>query len=131
VIVNSSAVVAIIKNEPEADALRECLENSHLRPKISAANWYEASIVIDGTRDDRLIDAFEAQIARMKLEIIPFSEKHALIARRAYQRFGKGSKHPAQLNFGDCFAYALASESGEPLLFKGNDFAQTDVEAAL
>jgi len=129
VIVDSSAVVAIIKDEPDAARIREALERAEACPKMSTANWLEAAIVIDSTRNDALIEAFGLQMARLKLDLVPVSERHAQIARDAYRRFGKGSKHPAQLNFGDCFAYALAFESGEPLLFKGGDFTHTDIEA--
>lgn len=98
---------------------------------MSAANLLEAAIVMDGPRDAVASQKFDEFIEAAGILIEPVTAAQAHIARTAYRRFGRGSGHPARLNFGDCFAYALAIESGEPLLFKGQDFARTDVVSAL
>lgn len=129
-ILDSSVVVAIVKNEPEAPALEKAMQNSDSALRISAANYFEAAIVADGMRNAELSLRFDRIIERANLEIVAVTPEHALIARDAYRAYGKGSGHKAQLNFGDCFAYALAAQTGEPLLFKGNDFSETDIAAA-
>ncbi len=91
--------------------------------KVSAANYLEAGIVIDRERNPALSAKLDAVIAELGIEIAPVTSEQARIARQAYRDFGKGSGHPARLNFGDCFAYALAMERGEALLSKGDDFA--------
>jgi ribonuclease VapC len=123
VIVDSSALVAIIKVEPEALAFAECMGAAD-KISMSAAAYLETGIVVDGERDPILSAQMDELIAELEIEIAPVTASQAKIARQAYRDFGKGSGHPARLNFGDCFAYALAAESGEPLLFKGNDFAE-------
>lgn len=97
---------------------------------MSVANWFEASIVVDNADDPAAAGSYDALIAELGIEITPVSPEIAAAARVAHRRFGRG-RHPAKLNFGDCFAYALASVTGEPLLFKGNDFSQTDITPAL
>jgi ribonuclease VapC len=129
VIVDSSALIAILRNEPEAQACASAIEAAHRR--ISAANFVEAAMVIDGSRDPIASRRLDDLISEAQLVIEPVTETQARIAREAYRDFGRGSGHPARLNFGDCFAYALARSTGEPLLFKGNDFAQTDVAPAI
>ena len=124
-IVDTSALIAILRQEPEAERLARAMANDPVR-LISAANWLEAGLVIfvrvgkEGTRDLDLL------IAKYHLEAAPVTAKQAAIARRAFMQYGKGI-HPASLNFGDCFSYALAKDTGEPLLFKGSDFGRTDV----
>jgi ribonuclease VapC len=126
VIVDSSALVAILQLEPEAERLARALARDSIR-LISAANWLEASIVVflrvggEGLRDLDLLTA------KYRVETVQVTPGQAEIARRAFLQFGKGI-HPARLNFGDCFAYALSKETGEPLLFKGEDFGKTDIE---
>lgn len=125
-IVDTSALVAILRDEPEAADLALAIAEAHTR-RISAANFLEACIVIDGSRDaiaSRRLDEF-VRLANLIIE--PVSEAQARIAREAYRDFGKGSGHPAQLNFGDCFAYALTKATGERLLYKGQDFVHTDI----
>lgn len=127
-VLDPSALIAYLNGEPEAERLEEAmLRADSLR--LSAASLVEAGIVADrmrsgdgGVRLDRLL-------ARLRVEIVPLTEDQAHTAREAYHRFGKG-RHPAGLNFGDCFAYALARELAEPLLFTGGDFSQTDVAVA-
>lgn len=129
-IVDSSALIAIILLEPEAEAFAAALVASP-RNRISAANYLEAAIVADGrVQLGSRIEAYDELIAAARLEIEDVTAQRATQARAAYRSFGKGY-HKARLNFGDCFAYALAKETGEPLLYKGNDFAQTDVISAV
>jgi ribonuclease VapC len=127
-IVDSSALIAILLKEPEAHRMDEALVDSG-ECRISAGNYLESSMVIlarrgpDGARDLELL------IGRLKIEIVAFTEAQARLALHAFERFGKG-RDPACLNFGDCMAYALAKEKGEELLSKGTDFAQTDIAVA-
>jgi ribonuclease VapC len=129
-IIDTSALVAILRDEPEAMAYARAIENTTSR-RVSAASFVEAAIVIDGSRDPVASRKFDQLFKEAKLVIEPVTEPQARIAREAHRDFGKGSGHPAQLNFGDCFAYALAKVTGEPLLYKGDDFAHTDVVPAL
>lgn len=129
-IVDSSALLAILRAEPEAQACASTIAAAPVR-RISAANYVETAIVIDASRDPIASRRFDDLVRDAGLSIQPVSEQQAYIAREAYRDFGKDSGHPAQLNFGDCFAYALAKTTGEPLLFKGRDFARTDVTPAL
>jgi ribonuclease VapC len=94
---------------------------------VSTANFVETALVIDGSRDPIASRRFDELVKEARIVIEPVTEAHARIAREAYRDFGKGSGHPAKLNFGDCFAYALAKTTGEPLLFKGDDFIYTDI----
>jgi len=130
VIIDSSVLVAILR--PEADSgtyLRAINRAATLR--LSAANFLETAIVIDGNRDPVMSQRFDELLDDIAAIIEPVTEEQARIARQAYRDFGRGSGHPAGLNFGDCFAYALAKTTGEPLLYKGNDFSHTDVASAL
>jgi ribonuclease VapC len=129
-ILDTSAVIAILRNEPEAPALAKTVEEAVHR-RISAVNYVEAAAVIDGSRDPIASRRFDDLLREAQVAIEPVTETQARIARQAYSDFGKGSGHPAQLNFGDCFAYALAKAKREPLLFKGDDFPHTDVTCAL
>lgn len=129
-ILDTSAVVAILRNEPEAAAIAQAIEQAAHR-RISAVNFVEAAAVIDGSRDPIASRRFDDLLREAEVTIEPVSENQARIARAAYRDFGKGSGHPAKLNFGDCFAYALAKAKKEPLLFKGNDFRHTDVTFAI
>jgi len=129
VIIDTSALVAIFRSESDASRFADAIEQAKTR-RISAATYVELGAVIDGARDavaSRRVDEF-VEAARITVE--PVTEAQARIAREAYRDFGRGSGHAAALNFGDCFAYALAKTTGEPLLFKGDDFSKTDVAAA-
>lgn len=128
-ILDTSAIVAILRKEPEAATLLTKVVQAPVS-RISAATYLEAGIVIDSDSNPVLSRRLDDLIKEAPLSILPFTEAQAKLARAAYQDYGKGSGHPARLNFGDCFAYALAKDLGEPLLFKGDDFARTDVEAA-
>jgi ribonuclease VapC len=130
VIVDTSVLIAILRYEPDAHIFAEAIESAHVC-RISAATFVEAASVVDANRNPILSRQFDELLDRVKLVIEPVTEEQARIAREAYRDFGKGSGHPARLNFGDCFAYALAKSTGEPLLFKGSDFAQTDIASAL
>ncbi|MGA9353083.1 MAG: type II toxin-antitoxin system VapC family toxin [Terriglobales bacterium] len=125
-IIDTSAVIAILNDEPEAAAFAEAIERA-LDRRISAVNYVEAAAVIDTDRDPIATRRFDELLREADVVIEGVSENQARIARAAYRDFGRGSGHPARLNFGDCFAYALAKAKGEPLLFKGDDFARTDV----
>ena len=103
--------------------------NSVIR-RVSAANFVEAAVIIEASRDPVASRRFDDLIKEAHIIIEPVTEPQARIARDAYRDFGKGSSHPAKLNFGDCFAYALAKSTGEPLLFKGDEFAHTDIRPA-
>ena len=127
-IVDSSAVLAVLLHETDARRYAEMVLTA-VPCRMSIANALEASIVVEsrgGAEACRELDEF---LERAEVELAPVTAEHLTAARRAWRRFGKGN-HPAGLNFGDCFAYALASVTGEPLLFKGEDFARTDIEAA-
>jgi ribonuclease VapC len=131
-IVDTSALVAILRDEPEAEDFSIALAAA-TTVRLSAANYLETGIVIDSRRDEIASNNVDALIREAAIEITAVTATQARIARQAYRDFGKGSGHPAQLNFGDCFAYALASEAREPLLFKsfsGDDFGHTDLEPA-
>ena len=129
-IIDTSALIAILRAEPEAAACAKAIEDAeHCR--ISAANFLEAAVVMDSARDPVVSRRFDELVAAASIHIEPVTESQARIARAANRDFGKGSGHPAGLNFGDCFAYALAAELDEPLLFKGTDFAHTDLTAAI
>jgi ribonuclease VapC len=130
VILDTSALVAILRAEPEAVAFAEAIEPAGVR-RLSAASYVELGAVIDRAGDAIASRRVDELIATAGIEIEAVTEDHARIAREAFRDFGKGSGHPARLNFGDCFSYALAKTTGEPLLFKGDDFQHTDIESVL
>jgi ribonuclease VapC len=128
-ILDTSAIVAIFQNEPEAESFAHRIHNAD-RCAISAANYVELAIVValqGGADAGRHLDTF---FRRARIVMEPVTVEQAHLARAAFLDCGKG-RHPAGLNFGDCFAYALARVSGEPLLFKGQDLASTDVLTAV
>jgi ribonuclease VapC len=129
-ILDASAVIAILRDEPEAARFARAIQDAGYR-RISAVNYVEAAAVIDGSRDPVASRQFDDLLREARVTIEPVTQVQAKIARDAYRDFGKGSGHPARLNFGDCFAYALARAMGEPLLFKGGDFPHTDIASAL
>ena len=128
-IVDSSALVAVLKEEPGAETFKAALLASP-SINISAATYFEACIVVDGYRNPLLRARFDVMLEAMNISIEPFTADQARIARQAYRDYGRGSGHPANFNFGDCFAYALARVKREPLLYKGDDFVHTDVRSA-
>lgn len=129
-IIDSSALIAILRAEPEAGEMARAIERAQIR-RISAANWLETAVVIDASRDPVASRRFDELVQTAELHVEPVTGDQARIARDAYRDFGKGSGHKAGLNFGDCFAYALAKSTGEDLLFKGNHFGYTDITPAL
>ena len=127
-ILDSSAIIAILRSEPEAPEFARAIIYAEAR-RVSAVSYVEAAVVVDSGNNavaSRRFDEF-FRVSRIAVEAV--TPQQAEIARQAYRDFGKG-RHLAGLNFGDCFAYALAKEMDEPLLFKGNDFRLTDVESA-
>lgn len=128
--VDSSALVAILRQEPEGAAFSEVIAKAD-RCRISAVSWVETAVVMGGDRDPLTSRDVDELMADAGIEIMPVTVEQAQMARAAYRDFGKGSGHPARLNFGDCFAYALAQWLREPLLYKGEDFGHTDVRPAL
>ncbi len=129
-IVDSSVIVAIVNAEEDASELSDAL-SAAVSPKLSAANYLEIGITVDRKKRpdaSRLVDTL---ISHYGVTIVPVTEKLAREARAAFNRYGKGMGHKAQLNIGDCFVYALAKETNEPLLFKGGDFTHTDVIPAI
>ena len=128
-IVDTSAALAIVQGEPGFEVFASAISASET-PRISAASFLEASIVAETRAGDRGLRQFDHFMRESGLAVEAVTHEHALIAREGFSNYGKG-RHPAGLNFGDCFAYALAKSTGEPLLFKGEDFRQTDVVPAL
>ena len=129
-IVDSSALVAILKREPERAAFSGLLETVR-DVKISAATYFETCIVIDSIKEPDVSRMLDDLIEVSRIAIEPVTAEQARIARQAYRDYGKGSGHPANLNFGDCFSYALARDKREPILFKGDDFNHTDLRPAI
>jgi ribonuclease VapC len=129
-IVDSSALIAILTGGPDAEELNEVLSGA-ARPMLSAANYLEAAIVLDRHRSPGPGERLDRYLAAATIEIAEVTESQVRIARSAHRNFGRGSGHPAALNLGDCFAYALAVERDQPLLYKGDDFSHTDIRSAL
>ena len=124
-VIDTSALVAILQNEPERHVFNEAIEAASSR-RMSVANFVEISLVIEsrqGAEGLREVDFF---LDRAGIHLVAVDAEQGKVARRAFSQFGKG-RHPAGLNYGDCFAYALAKVLAEPLLFKGNDFSKTDI----
>ena len=128
-ILDTSALVAILRGEQDGPELLRAIDSAPI-VRISVATYLETGIVMDASRDPVLSRKLDDLLLEAAVQFEPVTEEQARIARWAYRDFGKGSGHPAKLNFGDCFAYALAKTSGEPLLFKGDDFHHTDVRVA-
>lgn len=129
-IVDTSALIAIIKLEPEAADIAAALSRAD-SVRISAASYVEAGIIADRMSDPAIARKLDDLLRIHDVEIVEVTASQANRARQAYRDYGKGGGHPAQLNFGDCFSYALAVERHEPLLFKGDDFGHTDLTSAL
>ena len=127
-ILDTSAVLAILFGEEEADQFDVAIASAERR-RMSAGNLLETAIVLEGRRGAAAEHELDSYLRVAEIDVVPVTVAHAQAARRAWRRFGKGN-HPAGLNYGDCFAYALAEALGEPLLFKGGDFALTEIEAA-
>ena len=128
-IVDTSAIIAILRDEPEAESFARIIERARFR-RVSAANYLEAALVIDASRSPIASRKFDDFFREASFAVEAVTAEQAQVAREAYRDFGKTSGHPAKLNLGDCFAYALAKVMREPLLFKGQDFSHTDVASA-
>ncbi len=129
-IVDTSALIAVLGNGPERAAFVKAILEAD-QATISAANHLETALVVDGIRDPVLARRLDELIDRLGIGVAAVTPQHVQVARDAYRDFGRGSGHLARLNFGDCFSYALASSTGQPLLFKGQDFAHTDLRPAV
>ena len=125
-VIDSSAIVAILLNEADAADIAQAIESNSQR-LLSAANLLEASIVIENRKGEAGGRELDLLIYRAAIEIVAVDQDQAELARIAWRRFGKG-RHPAGLNYGDCFAYALARTRQLPLLFQGDDFSRTDID---
>jgi ribonuclease VapC len=128
-VIDTSAIVAVLLNEATAARIAQLIETSSPR-LVSAANLLETSIVIESRKGEPGGRELDLLLYRARIDIVPLDQDQAEIARIAWRRFGKG-RHPAALNYGDCFAYALAKSRRLPLLYIGDDFSQTDIETAL
>ncbi len=124
-VVDTSALLAILQDEPERRTFNEAIESAESR-FLSTATWVETSIVLESRYGAEGLRDLDLLISKASIDLVPVDVEQAHIARLAFSRFGKG-RHPAGLNYGDCFAYALATARGEPLLYKGADFGLTDV----
>ena len=129
-IIDTSVLVAVHEGEPDG---HEFLQVMRYEPnlKMSAGTLVETALVLDSRAPNRLSKRFDRLVSELVIQVDPVDVEQAVVAREAYRHYGRGSGHPAQLNFGDCFAYALASVTGEPLLFKGADFSETDVRRVM
>jgi ribonuclease VapC len=126
-VIDTSALLAIIFDETESEAIAQAIEDDPVR-LISAGTYLECSIVLMSRSREAGAEALDEFVASAGCDVVPVTRRQAQVARSAFRQFGKGN-HPARLNFGDCFAYALARTSEEPLLYKGKDFSRTDIAA--
>ncbi len=126
-VVDTSALVAVMEGEPEAEAFVEALRRARVR-LISAGTLLEVGIVVLARRGAAGLATLDALVNLLPIEVVPVTAYHVHLAREGFARYGRG-RHPARLNYGDCFAYALVKATGYPLLFKGQDFTLTDVQA--
>lgn len=127
---DTSAIIAILREEDDAEVYARALAAGDVR-RLSAASYLECGIVLDRQRDPIVSRGLDNLLEEAEFVIEPVTERQARLARVAYADFGKGSGHPAGLNFGDCLSYALAQDLREPLLWKGDDFGHTGVRSAL
>jgi ribonuclease VapC len=126
-VIDTSAILAWLKDEPARDRIVAGLEAHPVR-RMSSVSLLEAQIVVRGREHPALLDKLDRFLQEIAVIVVPFDESQSRLAANAFQRYGKGQGHPAQLNMGDCAVYALAKAANEPLLFVGNDFSQTDIE---
>jgi ribonuclease VapC len=130
VIVDTSAIIAVLVGEPEREVFLEAIL-ADPAPKASAGTLLELGIVVDRLEDPIATRRVDDLVETLGIEIVPVTAEHVTLGRAAYRDFGRGSGHRARLNFGDCFAYALARSTGEPILYKGDDFIHTDAIPAV
>ena len=126
-VIDTSAILAWLKDEPARDRIVAGLEAHPVR-RMSSVSLLEAQIVVRGREHPALLDKLDRFLQEIAVIVVPFDESQSRLAADAFQRYGKGQGHPAQLNMGDCAVYALAKITNEPLLSVGNDFSQTDIE---
>ncbi|ORV14864.1 type II toxin-antitoxin system VapC family toxin [Mycobacterium celatum] len=129
-IVDTSAIIAILSEEDDAALYAQAIAGANVR-RLSAASYLECGIVLDAQRDPIVSRGLDQLLQEAECVVEPVTERQARLARQAYADFGKGSGHPAALNFGDCLSYALALDFREPLLWKGDDFGHTGIQSAL
>jgi len=129
-IIDTSAIMAILQQEPQAERVALVMEQEPIC-RISAGSLVELFVVIERQQTSESRRRLDAFLLGLDPECVPVTESQAILARDAYKRYGKGIDPKARLNYGDCFAYALARERNEPLLFVGDDFTHTDIQAAL
>lgn len=129
-IADTSALIAILRDEEDAEVYARAIAAADVC-RLSAASYLECGMVLDAQRDPIVSRALDELIKEAEMAVEAVTERQAHLARRAYADFGKGSGHPARLNFGDCLSYALATDLREPLLWKGDDFGHTGVRSAL
>ena len=129
-IVDTSAIIAVLQDEADAADIRAALKTAEVI-RIAAPTLVELTAVIEGKGDVRLHYQVKRLLELYEVETVPFTDEHVAIAQRAYRDYGRGSGNPAKLNLGDCFSYALASATNEPLLFTGDDFSNTDLVPAV
>ena len=129
-IVDSSALVAVLRQERDSTTYDRALAVAG-GGRMAAANYVETGLVIDGRQDPVMSHQLDRFLSTMRVEVVALTAGQARLARAAHRDYGRGSGHPAKLNLGDCFAYALAKDMDEPLLFKGDGFVHTDVIAAV
>ncbi|MGF1541391.1 MAG: type II toxin-antitoxin system VapC family toxin [Pleurocapsa sp.] len=128
-VIDTSAIIAILNLEPEATILADAIASDSVR-LMSMGTALELSIIVKARKEEAGIRELDFFLYKAAINLVNFDENQLKIARYAFENYGKG-RNPASLNFGDCFAYALSKTSGQPLLFKGNDFNQTDVSVAV
>ena len=128
-IVDTSAIMAMLLEEAEADEMLRLMVTAPAR-RMSAGSWVELGTVLVRRQDPELARRAERILPGLRIDVVPVTAVQAEIGRRGYREYGRGTGHPARLNLGDCFSYALAKETGEPLLFKGDDFTHTDIARA-
>ena len=128
-IVDASALLAVVLAEPDAALYARAIASA-VRPRMPSVTWFEASLRVEYGGDEIAVSRFDTFAADFGIELIPFTARHAEAARIGRRLFGR-PQHPAKLNFGDCLVYGVAKAEREALLFKGNDFSQTDIEPAL
>jgi len=129
-IIDSSALIALLLAEPETEQFVLAIAAASDR-LVSAGSYLETAIVITARSGPAAQEKLDQLIADLSIDIVPFSRDQALLGIAAFEQYGRGTGHPAGLNYGDCFTYALAKLTGQPVLFKGNDFSQTDLVAAV
>ena len=129
IVIDTSAIVALLSNETDADFYEAAIAGAE-ESCISAASALECTFVLESRYGEAGTQKLDQLFLEQGIAVIPFDEEQLQLARAAFRRFGRG-RHPARLNFGDCFAYGLAKQLAAPLLFKGEDFRQTDIESAL